>query len=75
MSNTLSFLSLFFEKRQGKPPKKQGLFNPAEPLKSLEKKGKKNARKNKEFLASEKNKEFQKNKEGQGSVGFVSNSV
>ena len=30
----------FFGKRRGKPPKKQGFFIPAEPLKSLEKKGK-----------------------------------
>ena len=30
----------FFGKRQGKPQKKQGFFRPAEPLKSLEKKGK-----------------------------------
>ena len=58
----LSFLSLFFWKWKGKPPKKQGFFIPTEPLKSLEKKGK-TLKKNKEFLARRKNKEFQKNKE------------
>ena len=44
-----------------KTTKKQGFFF-TEPLKSLEKKGK-TLKKNKEFLAGPKNKEFQKNKE------------
>ena len=60
MTPALSFLSLFFGKRQGKPPKKQGFFIPTEPLKGEEGE---NAQKNKEILAAEKNKEFQKNKE------------
>ena len=38
-SIALSFLSLLFGKRQGKPPKKQGFFIPTESQKSLEKKG------------------------------------
>ena len=59
----LPFLVFFFWKWKGKPPKKQGFFIPAEPLKSLEKKGKTLKKKNKEFLAGEKNKEFPKNKE------------
>ena len=37
---TLSFLSLSFGKRQGKPPKNKDFFIPTEPLKSLAKKGK-----------------------------------
>ena len=49
----------FFGKRQGKPPKKQGFSIPTEPLKSL-----KNAQKNKEILAGEKTKEFQKTRKG-----------
>ena len=60
----LSFLSLFFFWEKGKEnhPKKQGFPIPTEPLKSLEKKGK-TLKKNKEFLARRKNKEFPKNKE------------
>ena len=41
--------------------KKQGFFIPTEPQKFLEKKGKRS--KNQEFLAGEKDKEFQQNKE------------
>ena len=52
----------FFRKRQGKPAKKQGIFIPTEPLKSLEKK-RKTLQKYKEFLAREKHKEFKKGKE------------
>ena len=67
-----SFPCFFFWKRQGKPPKKQGFFIPTEPLKIPGKEGK-NARKNKEFLAGEKNKEFQKTRKGRtGRFFFVS---
>ena len=60
--NSLSFLSLFFFwKIARKTTKKTRIFIPAEPLKTLETKGK--AFKKTEFLAGEKNKEFQKHKE------------
>ena len=59
---SLSFLSLFFLKKARKTTKKTRIFYPYRTLKSLEKKGK-TLKKNKEILAGEKNKEFQKNKE------------
>ena len=59
---TLSFLSLFFGKGQGKPPKKQGFFKATEPLKSLEKK-RKTVKKTRKSSQGKKNKEIQKNKE------------
>ena len=60
--NTLSFLSLFFWKKARKTTKKTRIFYPNRTPEIPGKEGK-NARKNKEFLAGEKNKEFQKNKE------------
>ena len=57
-----------FRKRQGKPPKRQGILLLAEPLKSLGKKGKK-AQNRKEFLEKEKGKEIQKGKERKIRVG------
>ena len=60
--STLSFLSLFLGKRQGKPPKNKDFLSLPNPLKSLEKKGK-TLEKNKEILTRRKNKEIQKNKE------------
>ena len=60
---------LVFWKMPGKPAKKQGFFVPAEPLKSLEKKGKK-LKKNKEFLAREKTRNSKKTKEGEGTDFF-----
>ena len=53
-----------------KPPKKQGLFSfiSAEPLKSLEKRGKR-SKKDKEILAREKNKEQGIPKKNQGKEG------
>ena len=59
---TPSFLSLFFGKWPGKPPKKTRIFYSYRTPKIPGKEGE-NAQKNKEFLAKEKNKEFQKNKE------------
>ena len=62
---TLFFLSLFFWKRARKTTKKTRIFKTCRTPKIPGKEGK-NARKNKEFLASEKkkkNKEFQKSKE------------
>ena len=62
----LPFLVFFFEKGQEKPPKKNKDSLPHRTPKIPGKEGK-NARKNKEFLAREENKEFQKKgKEGQG---------
>ena len=58
MSEPCPSFPCFFGKRHGKPPKKQGFFIPTEPLERREKRSK-----NKELLAGEKNKEFQKNKE------------
>ena len=65
-SPSLSFLSLFFGQKTRKTTKKQGsLIIPSEPLKFLEKKGKRSKKqglsrreKIKEFLAREKIKEF-----------------
>ena len=54
----------FLRNRQRKPPKKQGFFIPTEPLKSLEKKGKKLEKTRKSSKKRRKNKEIQKkNKE------------
>ena len=66
----LPFLVFFFLKKARKPPKKQGFFIPAEPLKSLEKKGKNAQKKNKEFLEKEgiKDRNSKTTKEGQGFV-------
>ena len=52
----------FFGKRPGKPPKKTRIFYPNRPP-EIPGKERKNAQKNKEFLAEEKSKEFQKSKE------------
>ena len=63
LTHSLSFLSLFFGKRQGQPPKKQGFVIPTEPPKTLEKKGK-TLKKTRKSLQGEKNKEFQKTRKG-----------
>ena len=63
---TLIFLSLFFWKKQGKPPQKTRIFLYAEPLKSLGKKGpeRKNAQKKQgDSLQRKKAREIQKSKE------------
>ena len=62
ISNTLSFLSLFFFEKARKPTKKTRIFYPYRTPKIPGKEGK-NAQKNKEILAGEKNKKFQENKE------------
>ena len=56
------FSFCLFGKQQGKPRKKQGFLLPAEPLKSLGKKGK-NSQNRKEFLEKEGGKKNQKSKE------------
>ena len=58
---TLIFFA-FLENSKEKPPTRQGCLLPAEPLKSLGKKGK-NAENRKEFLEKEKGKGNQKGKE------------
>ena len=59
-------LLCFFGKRQGKPPKKQGFFIVAEPLKSLGKKGKtrKKARNSLERQKARKSKKARKRRLG-----------
>ena len=59
---SLSFLSLFFWKKARKTTKKTRIFYPYRTPKIPGKEGK-NVQKNKEILAGEKNKEFEKNKE------------
>ena len=59
--DTLSFLSLFLGKKARKPPKKQGVFHPYQTPKIPGKEGEA-AQKNKEFLARENNKEFERKK-------------
>ena len=56
-----------------KTTKKTRIFYPYRTPKIPEKEGN-NARKEKEFLAGEKNKEFQKNKEGQEGQGKLVSS-
>ena len=63
----LLFLA-FLENGKENPPKKQGFFIVAGPLKSLGKNGK-TRKKNKEFLGKEKSKEIQKSKEKKIRVG------
>ena len=63
----LPFL-VFFGRRHGKPPKKQGFFIPTQSLKSLEKKGK-TLEKNKQFLAEEKKKQGIPKKQGKEGLG------
>ena len=65
-----SFLSLFFWKTAQKTTKKTRIFYPYRTPEIPGKEGK-NARKNKEFLAGEKNKEFQKNKERKDRVDLA----
>ena len=67
--SSLSFLSLFFGKRQGKPPKKQGFFIPTEPLKSLEKKGK-TLKKTRNSSQGEKKQGIPNKKQGKEGQGF-----
>ena len=66
-NSVLPLLVFFFGKWQGKLPKKQGLFIPTEPLKSLEKRGE-TLEKTRSFLAGEKKQGILKKqgKEGQG---------
>ena len=68
--SSLIFLSLPFWTKQGKPPKRQGSLLPAEPLKSLGKKGK-NTQNRKEFLETEKGKENQKARKRRLGFRFV----
>ena len=76
---TLSFLSLFIcGKSQGKPPKKQGFLIPTEPLKSLEKKGRRSKKKTRKFLAGERktrNSTNKKNKERGRTVFRVGQAI
>ena len=58
----LPFLDFFLEKRQGKPPKKQGFFIPTEHPKSLEKKGKM-LKKTRSSSQGKKTRNSKKNKE------------
>ena len=59
---------VFFGKRQGKPPKNQGSFVLAEPLKSLEKKGK--ALKKTRKSSPDKKKQGIPKKTRKGRTGF-----
>ena len=62
----LPFL-VFLEKRQGKPPKKQGLFIPTEPLKSLEKK-RKTLKKTRNSSQGKKTRNSQKTRKGRTGI-------
>ena len=63
----------FFEKGKKNHQQNKEFFIPSEPLKPLEKKGK-TLKKNKEFLAGEKDKEFKKNKERKDRVNSLQSS-
>ena len=65
----LPFLVFFLEKSKENHQKKQGFFIPTEPLKSLEKKGKK-LKKNKEILAGQKKQGIPK-KQGKEEQGCI----
>ena len=67
-NHSLSFLSLFFfGEMPGKPPKKQGFFIAAEPLKSLEKKGKTPKKTRNSSHGKKQGIQKKKGKEGEGS--------
>ena len=73
--NPLSFLC--FLKRQGKPPKEQGCVIPAEPQKSLKKKGKNAQKKKRKSSQGKKQQGIPKKKqgkEGQGRANFYAKS-
>ena len=70
---TLIFFPLLFLEK-GKPPKRQGFFCPHRTPK-IPGKERKNAQKHKEFLAKEKNKEFQKTKERKDRESPIANAV